>query len=186
MVEYGGNPLCVEHHLMMQQAAYLQMSQIAAHVNFLEEEIARGTGYILPPNRIEIPRPPFLGDRLTLNNINVSKSTIGAINTGTVQHLDASITLLERRGESQIAAAVKELTQAIVDSNEIDASAKNEIAEQLVFLIAQVGAKSEERSIGIARSVLAGISSLLGHTASLVTLWDKLRPLIEKGISTPS
>ena len=147
IITFGGNPLCVEHHLKMQQAIYLQHSQIAAHINYLSEEIARGTGYILPPNRIEIPRPPFLGDSLNLHNINVSNSTIGAVNTGTVEHLDAAITLFERRDEDELAAAIKEFTQALIDTNEIEASTINEIAEQLAFLVAQASAKPEDRSI---------------------------------------
>jgi hypothetical protein len=167
---------------MMQQASYLQQSQLAAHLNYLEEEIAGGTGYILPPTRIEIPRPPFMGDMLTLNNINVSNSTVGAINTGTVQQLDASITLLQSKGEVEIASALKDLTQGIVDSNEIEASAKDEMAQQLAFLVGQLQAQRKQRSIGVAKSVLSGIGAMLGHAVTLTTLWEKLRPLIEKAL----
>lgn len=167
---------------MMQQASYLRISLLAAHENYLSEEIAQGTGYILPPNRIEIPRPPFWGDQLTLNNINVSQSTIGAINTGTVQQLDSAITLFAGQGQGEIATAVKDLTQAIIDNVELEASVKDDLAQQLAFLVTQLAAKPEQRSRGIIRSVLSGISGLITNSASLMTLWDKLRPLVERTV----
>ena len=182
-VDYAGNPLCVEHHLMMQQASYLQASQLAAQLNLVSEEIARGTGYIVPPTRIQIPRPPFQGDILTLNHIDVSNSTIGAINTGTVKNLDVAISLFQGQRETEIASAVKEFTQALVDSDDLDASTKNDVAEQLAFLVTQVKAKPDERSSGMVKSVISGIRSLVSSTSSLVTLWEKLQPLIEKALS---
>ena len=179
----GNTPLCVEHHLMMQQATYLETSRHAATLNFLSQEIAQAQDYILPPVHYEIPSPPFIGSQLTLNNINVSNSTIGAINTGTIQQLDASITMFQGEGKGEIAGALKDLTQAIHDSNEINATTKNEVAEQLAFLVAQVEAKPEQRSRGIIKSVLSGIGPLLTNTAALATLWSTLQPLIEKALS---
>ena len=74
---------------MIQEAAYLQFSMLAAHKNNLAAEIEAGIGYIMPVPRITIPPPPIRGNKLTLNNINVNNSTIGAINTGTIANLDA-------------------------------------------------------------------------------------------------
>ncbi len=85
IVRYGDLGLCVEYHLKMQQATYLQVSMLAADLNFLQAKMSVGTGGLIPPTRVGIPPPPFIGDNFTLNNINVSGSTIGAINTGTIQ-----------------------------------------------------------------------------------------------------
>jgi hypothetical protein len=180
IMAYGGNLLCVEHHLMMRQANYLQQSQLAAFANFFSEQIARGTGYLVPPNHIEIPRPPFVGDKLTLNHIDVSNSTVGAINTGTVQHLDAAVTVFGNQGQLEIATKIKEFTQALIDNSEINDLLRNEIAEQLAFLTAQMQAKPEERSKGIAKSILSGIGTSISGVASLLAIWEKLQPLIEK------
>jgi hypothetical protein len=184
VVEYDGIPLCVEHHLKMQQATYLQMSMLAANLNFLQAKISAGTGGIIPPTRMEIPPPPFIGDNFTLNNINVSESTIGTINTGTVKNLDASITLMQSRGEGDLAAAVKELTQALVDSKETEESVRKEIAEQLEFLVAQATAEPKNRSIGVVKGVLAGIRNSISVAAGLITIWDKVEPLIRAALGT--
>ena len=126
IMDYGGSPLCVERHYMMQMASYLQISQVAANLNYLSEKIAQGTGYIVPPTYIQIPPAPFIGDSFTLNHINVSNSTVGAINTGTVGHLDAAITMFKGHGNAELASAIKEFTQALIDNHEIEAAAKND------------------------------------------------------------
>lgn len=167
----------------MQQASYLLASQLAAGFNRLEVEIAQATGYILPPNLIEIPRPPFVGDKLTLNHINVSNSTVGAINTGMVQHLDAAVTVFQNQGQAEIAAAIKEFAQALVDNAEISDALRNEIAEQLAYLVAQIQAKPEQRSTGIAKSVVSGIGTAIAGVGPLLAAWEKLQPLIESFVS---
>lgn len=179
VVYYGDSGLCVEHHLMMQQAAYLQQSMLAAQVNQIRAEIEAGTGMLVRLPRIEIPKPPFIGDSLTLNNISVAGSTIGAINTGTIQSLDVSITLMRNRGESELAAGVKELTEAILKSNEVQESAKNEITEQLAYLVAQVTAEKNNRSMGVVKSILAGIRNSISVATSLLAIWDKVQPLFQ-------
>jgi hypothetical protein len=165
---------------MLQQAAYLQQTMLAAFQNLLAAELDAGAGYLIRHPRIEIPKPPpFIGGSLTLNNISVSGSTIGAINTGTIQTIDASITVLRSGGESDLAAAVKRLTEAIIASNEINDSLKNEIAEQLAFLSAEAATKPENRSVGIIKSVLAGIRDSISVAAGLITIWDKVEPVFK-------
>jgi len=181
IVNYDDVNLCVEHHLMMQQATYLRVSMLAANLNFLQEKISTGTGGIIPPSRIELPKPPFfVGDNFTLNNISVTGSTIGMINTGTlqnIQNLDNSITLARGRGEEEIAAVVKELTQAILESKRVTESAKKEILEQLDILMSQLTAEPRGRSIGVVKSLLSGVRPFVAVAADLLTIWDKLEPL---------
>lgn len=179
VVSLTGLGLCVDHYLKMQQANYLQSTMLAAQINFLQGEIEAGEGYLVRHPRAEIPPPPFIGDNLTLNNINVSNSNIGAINTGTIQNLDASITLMQNQGKSELAKAVNELAQAILDSEEVSKTAKNEIAEQLEFLVAQATAEPRDRSIGVAKSILSGLRSAISVVANLATIWDRVEPLFK-------
>jgi len=178
VVSFGGLPLCVDHHLKMQQANYLQSSLLAANFNLLADQLDKGTGYLVRHSRIEIPRPPFIGDNLTLHNINVSGVTIGSINTGIIHNLDASITVMQSQDKPELADAIKELTEAIIKTNEIDETAKNEIAQQLEFLTAQVTARSQDKSVGLVKGVMLGLKSTLSTVASLITIWDKVEPLL--------
>jgi len=171
--------LCVDHYLRLQQAVYLQFSMVAAHFNVIEEQISAGTGGLMPPKRIIIPPPPSFGDNYIFNNINVTESNIGAINTGTAANIDASITIMQNQGNNDLAAAITELTQAIIDSKEIEQSTKNEIAEQLQFLVAQSTAEPESRSLGLVKGVLTGIRNTISGAAGLLAIWDKVEPLIK-------
>ena len=177
VVRWGDIPLCVDHYFKMQHAIYLQATIVAANLDYLEQKISAGTGGLIPPAHIGIPPPPSIGDTYTLNNINISDSTIGAINTGTLQNLDVGITVLQGNGQNDLAAAVTELTEALIKSNEASESLKKEISEQLEFLVAQATAENQNRSIGTVKSVLEGIRNEISALASLVAIWDKAEPL---------
>jgi len=170
--------LCVDHYFKLQQAIYLQFSMVAAQFNVTQEYISAGTGGLMPPKRIIIPPPPSLGDNYIFNNINVTESNIGAINTGTAANIDASITIMQNQGNNDLAAAITELTQAIIDSKEIEQSTKNEIAEQLQFLVAQATAEPKIRSLGLVKGILTGIRNTISVAAGLLAIWDKVEPLI--------
>jgi len=174
--------LCVDHYFRLQHAIYLQYSMAAAQYNVIEEQISAGTGGLMPPKRIIIPPPPSLGDNYTFNNISVAESDIGAINTGTAANIDASITIMQNQGNNELAVAITELTQAIIDSKEIEQAAKNEIAEQLQFLVAQVTAEPSNRSLGLVKGILIGIRNTISTATSLLAIWDKIEPLIKMSL----
>ena len=174
--------LCVDHYYKLQQAIYLQSSMVAAMQNLLAAELDAGTGYLVHHPRIIIPPPPSIGDNVTFNNINIDRSTVGAINTGILSNLDVSMDLVKSKGEDELAAAIKELTQAIYDSKEVDDSFKNDILDQLQFIVAQATAAPENRSTGLVKSVLAGIRSSISVVAGLLAIWDRVEPLIEVAV----
>ena len=131
MFNYGGVGLCVDHYYKILQADYIRVSMLATHLNFIRGEIEAGVGGIVRLPKLVMPPLPSAGDSWTFNNINVDRSTIGAINTGIVSNLDAGISLMQSQGQDDLAAAIKELAQTIVDTKEISDSLKNEINEQL-------------------------------------------------------
>ena len=179
---FGNSPLCVSHYLMMQQANYLSAAMQASVANFLAEEIDAGTGYIVRSPKINMPPAPFMGGNLNLNNINVKDSAVGGINTGTIQNLDATVTLTRAQGNEELATALQEFTQALHDSKDLLGEIRNEIAEQVDFLMAQVGAEPKSRSPGLIKSALSGITTSVKAIPALLTMWDKLKVLIESAI----
>ena len=178
VVKYADSPLCVQHNLMMFQADYLQSAMLASMANTIADQIDAGTGYLTRASRVILPRPPFVGDTFTLNNINVSNSTVGVINSGTIQNLDNRIDLTRAEGETDLASALQEFAQELHNSQDLAEEQANEIAEQLDFLLTQVGAKPEARTIGLAKSALSGIKATLAASPVLIGLWDKLAPHI--------
>ena len=177
IVEYQTHPLCVEHYRMMMQIEHSRLSWIAANLNVVRGELNAG-GLIQDP-MMEIPPNPFIGGDITLNNLNISQSTIGSLNTGNIVNLDAGITIMRSRGENELAAAIKEFTEAVSNSNEINKAGINEINEQLEFLVAQATAEPQNRSIGTVKSVLSGIQSSISSVAGLLTIWNNIEPLFK-------
>ena len=183
-VNYGGQPMCVQHHLMIQQASWIQFAQHAALINEYKSQIAQGTGYLLPPNYMKIPPPPSLGDNLTFNNIRVTNSSVGVINTGTIkriENLDASVTVFRSRGQKGLAESLQDFTQSLLDS-EVGQATKEEIAQQVEYLVAQAQADPGQRSMAIAQSVLRGIKESVSMVRPLNEAWAKLQPLLEDAI----
>lgn len=174
-------PLCVEHHLMMQQAAYLQASYVAAQFNVVAGELEAGMGHLMRVPRMHLAPPPFMGPTVNMNNIKVTDSNIGLVNTGTlrnVQNIDASVTIARTRGHDELAQAIQEFTQAVVDNTDVDKAVKQQLAESLEFLTAQINAEPEHRSKRVANSVVRGMKDLLAGTAVASELWRTLEPLL--------
>ena len=181
-MQYEAGPLCVEHHLKHQQASWFEFAKEAAVANYLADKIAQGTGYLLPPNYINIPRPPSLGDTLTLNHINITGSKVGMVNTGIikeVRNLDASISVFKSRGHNQLAESLREFTQLLWDS-QLAPDVKEEIAQQLTYLAGQAQADPAQRSKGIVKSVLLGVQEMIGRVSVLAGAWSRLQPLFEQ------
>jgi hypothetical protein len=66
-----------------------------------------------------------------LNNIRVTNSEIGVLNTGTIENVDSTVTVLKTSGNSELAQAVTALSEAVIKSNEISSNQKNQIIKML-------------------------------------------------------
>jgi hypothetical protein len=71
------------------------------------------------------------------------------------------------------------LTEAVINSNEINEQLKNEINEQLEFLVAQATSEPKNRSMGTIKSVLFGLQNSISTVAGLLTIWNSTAPLIK-------
>ena len=179
VVDLGGIPLCVEHHLMMEQAAYLGYSMLVSHGNDISADIEAATG--VPQERTYLAPPPFIGSTGDTHNIVVTDSNIGLINTGTLKHvrnIDASVTVTRAGGDEALAGAIQEFTQALVDETELDMELKQQIAESIEFLAGQSQAKPAQRSRALAKSILIGTRDLIVGSAALLRIWSTLEPLL--------
>jgi hypothetical protein len=173
IVAFSGHDLCIEHYRMLQETYQAQLRMAAANLNYATAQIEAAVGMpgLLP--RYQIPSSP---SNLTLTNITVSGGNVGVINTGTIQRLDSSITVMREHGNDDLARAIKELTNAVIASQEVSDAAKNEIIQQLDFLADQVMSDAGSRPMGVIKSVLAGMrggslcsrrsGDAMGHTGA--------------------
>jgi len=119
-------PLCADcYHkvaqanFMEQQATHNKLSWLASHLNLIEQELYVGHGGLIPLKQIAIPQPPSAGISYTYSNIQVSDSAVGVINPGTLYTISTSIDVIQNRGDTELATAIKDLTQEVVNSKEI-------------------------------------------------------------------
>ncbi len=175
--------LCVEHFNMFMQARHIQLSWVSAYTNALSASLDAGAGYLVRHPRIEIPQlPNGISNISTQNYIDVSRSTIEVLNTGTINNLNSGITRMESQDKAEVATSIKDFIKAVDKSIEITIEAKKEILEQLDVLIAQLNAEEKSRSIGLIKSILSGITNTVTGTAALLTLWEHISTILSSSI----
>ena len=117
----GDNPLCLEHFSMMQSVLSRTDVRDIDHMNSLVDEIESIAGVpagTLPRQRRPSPTPIHTGP-MTLNNIKINGSVVGAVNTGVVRQLDVAMSNVRNSGNTEVFEALQKLTQAVMDSREI-------------------------------------------------------------------
>jgi hypothetical protein len=105
---------------------------------------------------------------------NFHNSPIALANFGTqIGSISASLTAVsgsDQRSED-FTNALKELTEAVVNSRELTDPQKKEVLDELSFVGKQAEEPNEKRQIGVLKPVLEAIPKILSSASSLVTLW---------------
>ncbi|WP_152493269.1 hypothetical protein [Roseovarius sp. THAF27] len=114
----------------------------------------------------------------TLNNFNISQSQIGVLNTGSIERIDAAITLSKGSDSQLVGDQLKTLTDAVVQSEELSDDQKNEVLELTESLAEEIVGKRKPATI---KAVMKAITEKVSSTTSLVgaadKLWDAIRDL---------
>jgi hypothetical protein len=171
------HPLCVDHFNMVQQAEAQWWVGYATLTNHLRASMDP-SGRVLPP--IPVPRPVIQAGPTIFNNIKVDRSVVGSINTGQIQRLDVAIDHVKQSGDEQVAAALASLTQAVVDSADLNRRDRDSTLEQLAYLAEQATLPAERRANAVARSVVAGLERVLSVAADLATVWAGVQPILQR------
>src|SRR5437667_12882186 len=89
-------PLCLDCHLKLSQILAIQNDNLEREMNFIiaQAESVVGLHGVLPRFPERQVRVIQAGT-MTLNNISVSDSAVGVLNTGTLEVLDSVISLLK-------------------------------------------------------------------------------------------
>jgi hypothetical protein len=180
IVLVGNNPLCVDCNLKLQQAINMQNERLVQEMNYLTDMIETTVGIYGALPRYKVTQPVIHKGDLTFHNINVSKSIVGSINTGNVQSIDVAMSHIKTSGNEELAKVLGEFTQAVINDTAINTELKNQIIEQLSFLISQYELSKEKRKPSVIKTVLSTIKNTVSTVASLVMIWSKLQSLLEK------
>lgn len=172
--------LCLDCWIRFQDSKIRYMEICERHINFAMDAMDDAVGiHGITPRYPERQTIIHAGD-MTLNNINVSNSEIGVLNTGTIASVDSTVTVMKTEGNTELASAVTALSEAIIKSAELTKDQKNETLEMLYSLSSEAVVPRESRKLGIVRALLSGLSGMLGDVASLSAAWEKVQPIFQQ------
>jgi len=111
----------------------------------------------------------------TLNNIHVTNSNVGLLNTGNVRKIDAAITIAQGTDADQIAHQLRQLTQAILDVKGLESSRKDSLLELVQSLSDQI---VRERKQSVIMALLKSIEDRAQGLAAISTIVEGLTAAI--------
>jgi len=153
----------------------------ARFINFLMDTMDSLVGVHGVTPRIELDARPIVHTgEMKLNNIQVSGSTIGVLNTGTIQNLDNKLTAL---GQENVATtAIKNLSNAVIESKDLSDEQKKQIIELLDSITDEILAPRNNRRATVAKALWNNLREILSEVSSLSKslgeLGNILRPML--------
>ncbi len=116
-----------------------------------------------------------LKDAVPTTTVNISGVTISNLNLGTViGDLNSSVQVLNREGHQELAAVVKNLTEAIGASDEIEGHVKKDILEHLAVVSEEAAKPTEKRRMGPLSKSMEAIKTGVAVGTQLLTLWHQV------------
>ena len=189
LIVVAKHPLCVGCYSLLQQtenarveAANDQIRLLLARQNNLVAEMdwMVGLGPRAPRVNIPVKSSPQYN---TIHNVNLGGgSTVGAITTGSVQSIAVAIGTSEKQGNTGLAAALKAFTDALANESVPD-ERKREMSEQLATLSEELTKPKEARRRAVIGPMLEGLSKAVGISGGLLSLWEKLHPLLTQAFN---
>jgi hypothetical protein len=173
-------PLCLDCHLKLTQISAILNDQLEREINFImaQAESKVGLHGVLPrfPERqVRV----IQGGTMTLNNISVSNSAIGVLNTGNLEVVDTAINVLKSDpGTKEISDALKQLTESIAATQDLASEEKNEAIEILSVVASEATAPKDKRKASVVKRLLAHLPTLIQTSAAVVEIWGTVGPSI--------
>ncbi len=167
-------PLCLDCTFKYQQIMDNQIANQERAINFLMDEMDMTFGIGRIGARFPERKPPIIqAAPVTMNNLNIDRSIIGAVNTGVVNQLEVNM-----KNISQGADEVKKFTEAVLKDKKLGKQQKEEIIQQLSYLVQQLRLPEQNRNISVIKAVGKATMEIINFSASLVALWVPIKGLL--------
>lgn len=151
-------PLCVDCNHKMQTTNYMQFLMNAAMANQAMDDMEMVSGISLGGGRIPVAQMArAIQKGAVYNNIRISNSTVGVLNTGDLARIDAVITLTKDTDVEGVGQQVKSLVQTVIDSNELNNASKKEFIDLIQALADQVVGARGERKPSVIMALLRSV-----------------------------
>jgi len=182
MFEFGPQkiPLCLQCNALMQQTIERNVQMLREEQNHLMDSISSSFGVNVGA-RYPTKRPVFVsGGTVNNNHIAISNSQIGALNTGNINNLNQTIDSLYSASQVELAENIKKFSEAILKEQKLTKEQQSEIFESLDVITKELFEKPENRKKVVVKTLMSGISGIVGLTADAITIWQALSILLQK------
>ena len=172
--------LCIDCNLKLEHAQALDFQRTAQQFNLAAAAFESMSG--LPGLVPRMPVPPVQAlpiANMNVNNINVDNSVIGVLNTGCIETVNNAITMLKESGADEIASAISELTQSVIDAQDASNESKNDILELLSVIADEARKPKQDRRSAVVRPLLKDLATGFSGLAGLSNLWQQYGPMIQ-------
>ena len=146
--------------------------------NMAEKDLALVAGMQHLSNEIKIPPAPIPPIHYNNQVVTVNGGNVGAINFGNVHEIQVSLGQLTQGGKIGVADAMANLTNAILNSNEIAGAGKNELLEQVAFLTSQASVPPTERKPSVIKTILSTVKEGAAAIGGVAGAWNAVEPLL--------
>lgn len=117
------------------------------------------------------------------DKIKVSNSTVGVINTGEIETIESiflNASTLANAGHTELAIALRKVTEATNNSQELTRKQQTELLEQLGEIARQAKISPNKRAgPAVIRVVLSSIAATIGTGGGLAEIWSTWGPAIK-------
>lgn len=169
--------LCVDCNLKYEHARILEFFRLASEYNRASASVHRSLGvggfqYQLP--RITVPS----GSTVAMTNIHIQGDLLGVLNTGTIQKVDNSVTVIRNDGHEELARQLAGFVEAVDQTTDLSKEAKQQVVELLSLVSTEVATPRPERRAAGMLAILANIATVVGVSTSIAAQWGPLRDLL--------
>jgi hypothetical protein len=159
-----------------------QFIQNAAMMNMAMDDMDAAVGFSAGGGRVPIREIALaMTGKTVLNNINITNSSVGVVNTGDLARIDAAITITKHTDVEAVGAHIQRLTQAIIDASQLDAANKREMLDLVQSLADQV---IRERKSSVIKALLKSIEERAQGVAAILEIVQGLAAAV-RGVFGP-
>lgn len=176
------HPLCLRCYSQFIETNTNQIRVLAALGNQAIDNMEAIAGLPLG-GRLHIPpsSPTINTGQTTYNNIQVDKSVVGSINTGSIRELDIMIGAMREEDNQELASVFQDLTHAILKAKEADLeqSDKDSALEFLLFLSEEAFTPETDRRSRIGKAAISKLEQILSNVGSIASVWSAAKPYLD-------
>ncbi|MEL7463603.1 MAG: hypothetical protein AAFN79_06025 [Pseudomonadota bacterium] len=109
------------------------------------------------------------------NNIKIANSQIGVVNTGSIEKIDAAITLSQGSDVEIAARGIKNLTQSVLDAEDLLKEDKQEVVDLIESLSSELVGSRKKATVF---AILKEIGARVGEFASTAKAFNELHSVL--------